>query len=168
MTKKSQSRVSRDEYEKAHKTGSTCWSDLNNIYNACYSAVNNAKARINELYKMDHVRPFLDNSVEIAINIRGVVDDSRRLLESLELIHAKHAVKEGGAEPETQDLIESLQLSGEYEQWQSHLELSLLPTVEYLIAEFTSAHTRYMVKESIAASTETAKEETTEAAAVVH
>lgn len=159
MTKKSQSRISRDEYEKAHKTGSTCWNDLNNIYNACFNAVTNAKARINELYTLNHVRPFLDNSVEIAINIRGVVDDSRRLLESLEVIHAKHATKEGGAEVDTNDLIESLQLSGEYEQWQSHLELALLPTVEYLIAEFTTAHTRFLMKESLAKAETTSNEE---------
>lgn len=144
MTKKSQGRLARDEMQKQHKAGSTCWSDLENIYTACNNAVVNAKQKIHDLYSEKYVRPFLENHKEIAVNLRGITDDGNRLLESLNSIRAKHIDKKGGAEVDSQELIESLQLSSEYEQWQSQLELAFLPTVEYLISEFSAAHNRYL------------------------
>lgn len=149
MTQKSESRKARDASKKAHAAGSTCWDDLKAIYQACSYGITNAGNRINGLYQIKEVRPFLENNQEIAIHIRGAADDLRRFTERLQQIYAKHSGKSGGVvDGDADGLVDSMRLAGEYEQWQSEMEMAFLPSVEYLVSEFSNAYQRYLQSEA--------------------
>lgn len=149
MTLKSESRKARDASKNVHAAGSTCWDDLKGIHQACFHGISNSGIRIQDLYNIKEARPFLENNKEIAIYIRGVADDLKRFTSRLEAIYAKHSSKNGGvADGDPDGLVESMRLAGEYEQWQSEMEMAFLPSVEYLISEFSNAYERYLRNEA--------------------
>ncbi len=147
MTKKSASRQARDQAEKElHKKGSSCWDDLTALYQVCDQALVNAIVKVKELYSEKAVRYFIENKEEVAINLRGLADDNTRLKTRLDDIYNKHKHLTGGVSEEEPDtIIESLQFMGEYEQWQSDLQAIVLPTVEYLISEYTTAYEKLIM-----------------------
>lgn len=149
MTLKSESRKARDANKKAHAAGSTCWDDLRGIHQACFHGINNVGSRIQGLYSIQEARPFLENNQEIAIYIRGVADDLRRFTERLNTIFSKHSSKNGGVNDNDPDgLVESMRIAAEYEQWQSEMEMAFLPSVEYLVSEFSNAYQRFLHAEA--------------------
>lgn len=150
MTQKSLARQQRDKAAETHKTGSTCWDDLNNIHNACLYSINNATARLDSLYSIEGVKNYIQNGKEAAINIRGVIDDRARMLERLQAIHQKHASMTGGVTDEDPDaLVKSMRLVAEYEEWNSHVEMAFLPSVEYLVSEFSDAYQRMLTANAV-------------------
>ena len=150
MTKKSEARKARDANNQAHAAGSTCWDDLTAVYRACAHSIDNAAARLNGLYSTPGVKPYLENNAEIAINIRGVVDDRNRLHARLNAIYAKHSAQTGGITQDNPDgLVESMRLMGEYEEWNSQMEMAFLPSIEYLVSEFTNGYQRFLTHQAI-------------------
>lgn len=150
MTQKSMARRQRDQAAETHKTGSTCWDDLTNIHSACLYSINNAAARLDGLYSTPGIKEHIHNGKEIAINLRGVIDDRSRLLARLNAIQQKHAGKTGGVTEEDPDaLVQSMRLVGEYEEWNSHVEMAFLPSVEYLVSEFSNAYQRLLTATAI-------------------
>lgn len=141
MTKKSAGRLARDAAEEAAKQElkSTCWDDLTAVYHACSFALDNAANKINSLFAMPGVKENLVNKGEVAIAIRGLVDDRRALRTSLDEIYAKHKQKAGGSDDTTNLDLESLQVGEEYEMWEYRLKSTYLPNIEYLVSEVSQA-----------------------------
>ena len=134
MTKKSQSRLERDQLQKNLQQPNQCWDDLNGIYNNCQAALTTMTARIVAIYKTEGLVSFIENKAEVAQLLRGLRQDRNEFQAELTAIQQLHAGKTGGSEESYLDR-ESLEIFENYRNWHARFEAVFVPTVERLVAE---------------------------------
>lgn len=156
MTKKSFDRLQRDAAKAAdadkNSLQNSFWDDLENIYSAQLGALNNAANQISILYNAVGLKEELakNNCIEIATAVRGLANDYRNLLSSLNAIHDKHKNLNKADKSDT-DAVMAVQLGEEYDQWRSNFLAAVMPNVEYLIAEINMVLNRVRRQNALAA-----------------
>lgn len=155
MTKKSYNRLQSDAAKAAeadtNSLQNSFWTDLENIYSAQLGALNNAANQIRILYAAEGLKEEMakSNCAEISTAVRGLANDYRSLLASLNEIHVKHKDMDKSKKSD-EDSVFAVQLGEEYEQWRCNFLAAVMPNVEYLIAEINMVLNRVRRQNTLA------------------
>lgn len=131
----------RAQQANVMKNAKQTWEEMLPLFDTCSTAVTYPMQQISELSKYTDILAHLPNHADFINNVNILKRDGQLLLNELAAIHEQHRDKKGDCTPE--DIMLAMELSESYHTWTMRTEALIMPTVNYILADFALASSAF-------------------------